>query len=206
MRELATKNIWGGGMPSKGSEEGTHLMCLKNKEGTMAGGEWARKRGVWGQRDEKVPGVWGLAVSFWFPSLDSEEADHPWLLRSTVTSCRVLFLSLSSSYFSGNHALISLRPTTLHMSCHLSQLESPSPLCNNQSPFSVARGASPVAQTVKNPLAMQETWVGSLGWGDPLEEGMATHCSILAWRSPVDRGGWRATVHGVTKSWTRLSD
>ena len=41
-----------------------------------------------------------------------------------------------------------------------------------------------MAQTVKNPLAMQETWVQSLGWGDPLEEGRATHSSILAWRIP----------------------
>ena len=41
-----------------------------------------------------------------------------------------------------------------------------------------------VAQLVKNPLAMQETRVQSLVWGDPLEEGMATHSSILAWRSP----------------------
>ena len=39
-----------------------------------------------------------------------------------------------------------------------------------------------VAQMVKNPPAMQETWVRSLGWGDPLEEGLATHFSILAWR------------------------
>ena len=46
------------------------------------------------------------------------------------------------------------------------------------------REASLVAQTVKNPLAMQETWVRSLGWEDPLEEGMATHSSILAWRIP----------------------
>ena len=37
---------------------------------------------------------------------------------------------------------------------------------------------------VKNPLAMQETWVRSLGWEDPLEKGMATHSSILAWRIP----------------------
>ena len=42
--------------------------------------------------------------------------------------------------------------------------------------------ASPVAQTVKNLPAMWETWVQSLGWEDPLEEGMATHSSILAWR------------------------
>ena len=42
--------------------------------------------------------------------------------------------------------------------------------------------ASLVAQLVKNLPAMQETWVGSLGWEDPLEEGIATYCSILAWR------------------------
>ena len=57
---------------------------------------------------------------------------------------------------------------------------------------------------VKRLPATQETWVQSLGWEDPLEEGMATHSSILAWRIPMDRGAWRATVHGVAKSWTRL--
>ena len=41
-----------------------------------------------------------------------------------------------------------------------------------------------MAQTVKNLLAMQETWVGSLGWEDPLEKGKATHSNILAWRIP----------------------
>ena len=44
--------------------------------------------------------------------------------------------------------------------------------------------ASLVGQMVKNPPAMQETWVRSLGWEDALEEDMATHSSILAWRSP----------------------
>ena len=39
-----------------------------------------------------------------------------------------------------------------------------------------------IAQMVKNPPALWETWVLSLGWGNPLEEGMATHCSVLAWR------------------------
>ena len=62
--------------------------------------------------------------------------------------------------------------------------------------------ASLVAQLVKNPPAMWETWVRSLGWEDPLEEGIATHSSILAWRMPMDRGGWQAIVHGVAKSWT----
>ena len=47
-----------------------------------------------------------------------------------------------------------------------------------------------VAQMVKNPSAMWETWVCSLGWEDPLEEGMETHSTILAWRIPMDRGAW----------------
>ena len=58
--------------------------------------------------------------------------------------------------------------------------------------------ASLVAQLVKTPPAMQETWVQSLDGEDPLEKGKATHSSILAWRIP--------TVHGVAKSQTRLSD
>ena len=49
-----------------------------------------------------------------------------------------------------------------------------------------------MAQTVKNPPAIQDTWVWSLGWEDPLEEDMATHSSILAWRIPMGRGSWRA--------------
>ena len=49
---------------------------------------------------------------------------------------------------------------------------------------------------------MQETWVRSLGWEDTLEEGMAAHSSILAWRIPKDKGTWRAAVHEVTKSRT----
>ena len=64
--------------------------------------------------------------------------------------------------------------------------------------------ASLVAQTVKNSPAMRETWVHSLNWEDPLEEGMATHSSILAWRIPVDRGAWQATVHGVAKELATL--
>ena len=65
--------------------------------------------------------------------------------------------------------------------------------------------ASLVAQLVKNLPATRETWVQSLGWEDPLEEGMATHSSILAWRIPMDGGAWWATVHRVTKSRTRLT-
>ena len=59
--------------------------------------------------------------------------------------------------------------------------------------------ASLVAQPVKNPPAMRETWVRSLGWEEPLEEGMATHSSILAWKIPMDIGAWQATVHAVAE-------
>ena len=61
-----------------------------------------------------------------------------------------------------------------------------------------------VPQTVKNPPAMWETLVRSLAWEDPLEEHMATHCRILAWRIPTDRGAWRLPSTG-SQSWTRLS-
>ena len=64
-------------------------------------------------------------------------------------------------------------------------------------------GASLVAQMEKNLPAMQETQVQSLGWENPLEKGMATHSSILAWRKPwTEKPG----NYGVTKSQTRLSD
>ena len=65
--------------------------------------------------------------------------------------------------------------------------------------------ASLVAQLVKNLPAMREPWVQSLGWEDPLEKGMVTTCSTLAWRIPMDRGAWWTIVHGVAKRWTRLS-
>jgi len=64
--------------------------------------------------------------------------------------------------------------------------------------------ASLVAQMVKNLPAILETWVWSLDWEDTLEKSMATHSSILAWRIPMDRGTWGATVHGATKSQTHV--
>ena len=53
---------------------------------------------------------------------------------------------------------------------------------------------------VKNPLAIREIWVRSLGWEGPPEEGMATQSTILAWRISMVRGIWWATVHGVAES------
>ena len=63
-----------------------------------------------------------------------------------------------------------------------------------------------VAQLVKNPPAVQETWVRSQGWEDHLEEGAATHSSILAWRTTMNRGAWHAAAHGVSNRQTQLSD
>ena len=79
-----------------------------------------------------------------------------------------------------------------------------------------------MAQTVKNQRVIQETWVQSLGWEDPLEKGMATHSSILAWRilwteepdrlqsvyscleNPTDGAAWWAAISGVPQNQTRL--
>ena len=63
-----------------------------------------------------------------------------------------------------------------------------------------------VAQMVKNLPAVQETQVQFLGQEDPLEKEMATHSSILAWRIPMERGAWQATLYVVAKSWTRMTD
>ena len=63
----------------------------------------------------------------------------------------------------------------------------------------------PSASDGKESAEMQETRVQSLGWEDPLQEGMATHSNILAWRIPwTERGAKWATVHGVAQSQTRL--
>ena len=60
-------------------------------------------------------------------------------------------------------------------------------------------GASLVAQMVKNLPAIQETWVRSLGREDPLEKGMATHCSILAWRIPWTEQPWALQSMGLQR-------
>ena len=56
-----------------------------------------------------------------------------------------------------------------------------------------------IVQLVKNLPAMQETWVQFLGWEDPLEKEMATHSQYSCLENLMDRGAWRATVHGVTR-------
>ena len=67
---------------------------------------------------------------------------------------------------------------------------------------SIFKTGLPSGSVVKNLSGVQEMQVQSLGQEDPLEEGMATPSSILAWRIPIDRGAWHAISHGVTESQT----
>ena len=69
--------------------------------------------------------------------------------------------------------------------------------------------SSSMAQQVKNPPAFQETQemrVQPLGWEDPLEKEMATPSGILAWKNRMNKGAWKATVHGIAESQTLLSN
>ena len=70
---------------------------------------------------------------------------------------------------------------------------------NSSSPEAKNPGIFHSSATFQNLAAMQETWVQFLGWEDPLEKEMTTFSSILAWRIPMDRGTWQATVHGVAR-------
>ena len=80
---------------------------------------------------------------------------------------------------------VPLLPCTLSM--YLSHLAIPELCFNNK--------------LVRICLPMQEMWIQSLGWADPLEKEMATHSSILAWENPMEREPWQATIQGVSKSW-----
>ena len=84
---------------------------------------------------------------------------------------------------------------------HLTTLSGP----NTISVFLQYLRASLVVQMVKNLPSIPETQVRSLSWEDSLEKGMA-HSSILAWRSPWTEESSGLQIHGVTKSWTPLSN
>ena len=70
----------------------------------------------------------------------------------------------------------------------------------------IVYGSSLVAQMITSPLAMQETQVQSLGLEDPLEKENGNPLQYSCMENPMDRGAWQVTIHGITKSWTQLSD
>ena len=94
-----------------------------------------------------------------------------------VDTCKIIWYSQCSVYLSSHHHHIMIKSVIYN-----------------------TLQASLVVQMVKNPPAMQATWVRSLGWENPLEEGMATHSSILAWRIPMEQRAWLATVYDVAKT------
>ena len=72
-------------------------------------------------------------------------------------------------------------------------------------PTGAQMGSSLVAQRIKNPLTVQETQVQSLGWEDSLEKERQP-TPVFCLENPMSTGAWQATVHGIAKSWTQLSD
>ena len=117
---------------------------------------------------------------------------HGSLVTTIVLSVSINLIILSTS-FRQNHNIFTFVTGLFHVT---SCLQSSTMLQYIRISFIFkAEWASVVAQLVSNMTAMQETWVQSLGWEDPLEKGKATHSSILAWRIPC-------IVHGITKSRT----
>ena len=113
-----------------------------------------------------------------------------YLLFNTLSRLVIVFLPRSK------HLLISWLqpPSAVIMEPQKNQSLSLFPLFPHL--YAMKWWASLVVQLVKNLPAMQETPVQFPGQKNPLEEGMATHSSILAWRIPRDRGAWRTTFHG----------
>ena len=123
--------------------------------------------------------------------------------KQTMVYCPRIAFSAAISQKSTTCKSKSQRSTmislTLAIICRSTKLLQQIKVFHREPPYYVD-WASLVTQTVKNPPAMQETWVRSLGWEDPPEEGMATHSCILAWRIPTDRGAWQAKSMG----WQRV--
>ena len=78
--------------------------------------------------------------------------------------------------------------------------------CHKHPKLATPSFSFPGGSVVKNLPANTGYAVSTPGWGKSLEESVATHSSILAWRIPMGRGAWQATVCGVTKSWTPLGN
>ena len=113
-------------------------------------------------RDLPDPAIEPRSPALQADSLPSEPPGKPPFIGNLYNYITCIFISINLAY-EGTE----VRVSTLHLNR-----------------FNLCRGASLVAQMVKNPSALRETWVGSLGWEDSLEKGMATHSSILAGRIP----------------------
>ena len=147
---------------------------------------------------------------------------HVWEFHISSISGHIMTCTFLSSFKNTQWSifLISTHSTTSPVSTDVGSSASKVSACNARDPglgpgsfLGEGMGcplqsswASLVAQMVKNLPAMQETWVHSLGWEAPLEEGMTIHSSTLGWRIPMGRRVWRTTVYGVTKSWTQLGN
>ena len=140
-------------------------------------------------------------LSFWPTVLNCGLYLTPWIFLPRE---RVFFLSANLCVALERHPYalfpVSFRSLTPYLVSQLQSEESltfPPNQCPTLGLCHPLLGAALVAQMVKNLPAVLETWVQSLGQKAPLEEGMAIHSSTLAWRIPMDRGAWRAAVHGV---------
>ena len=103
---------------------------------------------------------------------------------------RVLYPTIECPIFSSSHGKFTKVDHVLHNKAQLNKLKG------------IFYGS---ATTFQNLPAIQETWVQFLGLEDPLEKEMGTHSSNLAWRIPIDRGAWQATVHGVARAGHNLA-
>ena len=142
-------------------------------------------------------------------------------VRSTRLSKFKVYSTINYMNIIGQHISRTFSSYMIKLYAHWTPTpQSPLPLapCDHHSAFcsyefdyfryliQVEPWASLVAEMVKNLPAVQETRGSIPGLEDPLEESVATHSRILAWRISMDRGAWQATVYGVAKSQTQLSD
>ena len=130
------------------------------------------------------PAVWEAWVQSpgWEDPLEKGKATH-----SSILTWRVHGVAKSQTQLSDFNLLgFQLSWLRMRLQCRRPQFDSwVGKICRRRDRLPLQYSwASLVAQLVKNPLAMQETWVRSLSWEDPLEKGKATHSSILAWRIP----------------------
>ena len=124
------------------------------------------------------------------------------LLESKIPVLTAIFEYIWPFIFSGSVSADSTNPRSKIFGKMFNVSKNKTWICHTPATHYIALTmySNSMALMVKNPPAMWETWVQSLHWEDHLEKSMVTHSSILAWKTPMDRGAWWATVHGVAKS------